>query len=1244
MNRFTQNMILTSARYAPEREYWTTKLAGEWSMSRFPTDRLHVANSENRAVVHSRIEGETYERLSHISNGSLTALYMELLVGITYLLHRYTGHDDIVVGMPGFQGNQEEAQSRASLYALRTTMQPDDTGKDMLLRIKEAVTEARKNRNIPYELIKDQLQVQEIEGSALFSTVVAMRNLHEILPEWSADICFIFDAQPDRLDLQVEYDTALYQEQTVEQIVRHLGRALDLAFGEINRQVKGSNILLEDEYQRSVVEYNDTKTDYPRDKALHQLFVEQAVRTPHKIALLEENGSMTYQELHEKSNQCARYLLDLGVQIGDRVALIAYRNATTIVHLLGILKAGAAYVPIEPDAPEERKEMVLQNSGSKLILEADAYVHRGMSAFSTDDVEIPYDADRLAYVLYTSGSTGVPKGAAIAHYSALNTVWDINSRYDVTEQDRMIAISSLCFDLSVYDLFGTFALGASLVLIPSQRDIPKIVELVNRFQVTIWNSVPAIFDLASAYLQEGYLNHDLRLVMLSGDWIPVELHKKALPFFPNCQMVSLAGLTEVSIWSMYHPIDDRVLGMASIPFGKPMANQQCYVLDRDLMPCPYGVEGEMYIGGYGLAIGYFNDEERTRQSFIEHPVFGRIYKTGDHGIINRDGFIEMRGRKDFQIKIRGYRIETKEIQVALLKHAQIQAAAVKACGEHGKHYLTAYIVGAGDVTDAELREFLSNLVPDYMIPTFFVRLEALPLSSNGKVDLKALPDPEISLESTAVYEAPRNELEEKLALIWQEVLGVERIGVHDNFFSLGGDSLKALWVINKLAADYLIEINDMFEKQTISELAEVLVTKTDNVKKRIERVKEAQSTPVDEHTPELEAKVELYKSNYRSYENTDLNPVIEYEHILLTGGTGYLGAHLVKQLMESTSARLTLVVRGRDQADAEKRFLRQIDHYHTLEWFEAYRDRVEVLQGDVSQERLGLEADHYTALAESVDCIINSAGNVKHYGPYDDFYGPNVESVIRVIEFAKRGRQKDINHISTIGLASGTVPDQLFTYFTEYDRNVGQVLDSFYHMTKMEAEELLEAARAEGLRVNLFRMGNLVFESHSGKFQSNIVDNAFYAMFRSALRLGIVPEQVRYMVDFTFIDYASKAVVNLFNRSELRNELYHIVNPDYLDAPRLTELMAPYFDLKRVPLSDYLDALVERYGNEEDSESIQNILIYIGIFNPAPTLTTFRILGNKTNYLLERMGFEWPTLQEEHIRKMVEYNRSVGFY
>lgn len=1244
MNRYTQNMVLTSARYAPEREYWTTKLAGEWSMSGFPTDRPHSNGSGPRAVVSSRLEGETYERLSHISNGSSTALYMELLVGITYLLHRYTGHDDIVVGMPGFPGNQEEALSRASLYALRTEITADDTGKDLLLRIKESVTEARKHRNISYEWIKDQLNVQQIEGSALFGTVVAMRNLHDLLPEWPADLCFIFEAQPDGLELQVDYDTDLYQEATIEQIVRHLVRVFDLTFGEINRPLKGSNILLDDEYQHSVTDYNDTQIDYPRDKALHQLFVEQAARTPQAIALLEEHGSMTYQELHEKSNQCAHYLLEQGVQIADRVALIAYRNANTIVHLLGILKAGAAYVPIEPDAPEERKAMVLQNSGSTLILEADAYLHRGMSAYSTDDVTVPYDPDRLAYVLYTSGSTGIPKGAALAHYSALNTVWDINRRYDVTASDRMIAISSLCFDLSVYDLFGTLALGASLVLIPSQRDIPKIVELVNKFQVTVWNSVPAVLDLAASYLQAGYLNHDLRLAMLSGDWIPVELHKKVLPFFPNLQMISLAGLTEVSIWSFYHPIDDRVLGMASIPFGKPLSNQQCYVLDRDLMPCPYGVEGEMYIGGLGLAIGYFNDEERTRQSFIEHPLFGRIYKTGDHGIMNREGLIEMRGRKDFQIKIRGYRIETKEIQVALLKHPQIQAAAVKACGEHGKHYLTAYIVENGHVTDAELRTFLSHLVPDYMIPTFFMRIGALPLSSNGKVDLKALPDPEIQVESDVAYEAPRNELEEKLALIWAEVLGVERIGVHDNFFVWGGDSLKALWVINKLATDYLIEINDMFDKQTISELAEVLVTKTDNVKKRIERVKEAQSIPVDEHTPALQAKLETYESNYRSYSNTDLDSVIEYEHILLTGGTGYLGAHLLKQLLESTSARLTLVVRGREQADAEQRLLRQIDHYHTLEWFDAYRDRVEVLQGDVSQERLGLEASSYAELTERVDCIINSAGNVKHYGPYDDFYGPNVESVIRVLEFAKAGRQKDINHISTIGLASGTVPGELFTYFTEYDRNVGQVLDSFYHMTKMEAEELLEAARAEGLRVNLFRMGNLVFESHSGKFQSNIVDNAFYAMFRSALRLGIVPEQVRYMVDFTFIDYASKAVVNLFNRSALRDELYHIVNPDYQDASRLTDLMAPYFDLKRVSLNDYLDALVERYGNAEDSESIQNILIYIGIFNPAPTLTTFRILGNKTNYLLERMGFEWPTLQEEHIRKMVEYNRSVGFY
>lgn len=1245
-NQLTQNIMLTSARYAPEREYWLKNLAGEWSMSGFPTDRTRriAGSAQAHATLTTQIDGETYERLGKISNGNPLALYMELVSGVSYLLYRYTGSDDIVIGMPDSKINEESEQMTSSLYALRTIFQPEDTGRDVLLRVKEAVTAARKHRGIPYELIKEQLPVQDVEGAPLFRTLVALRDVHDMTQLGHGDFSFLFDAEPDALHVQVVYDAELYDLETVEQIVRHLNRVLDQTFGEINRPLSQIELLLEDEYQQIAVDYNDTKTDYPSDKALHQLFVEQAARIPQQVAVLADGISMTYQELHDKSNQCAHFLLERGIEVGDRVAVITKRNANTVVHMLGILKAGAAYVPIEPDAPEERKASVLQNSGCRYVLEPDAYEQENMSASSIDDPGVPYDPERLAYIIYTSGSTGTPKGVAISHRAGLNTVWEINRRFGVGEQDRVIGISSMCFDLSVYDLFGTLAAGATLVMVPSNRNIPQLLEAVETHQITVWNSVPAILGLAAETLQDGFRNHSLRLVLLSGDWIPVDLYGKVKPFFPNVQMYGLAGPTEISIWCNCHPIDQVEFPEASIPLGRPTANQRCYVLNRDLQLCPYGVEGEIYVAGDGLAIGYYNDDERTRATFLEHPRFGRVYKSGDQGMIKRDGLLRILGRKDFQIKLRGYRIETNEIQVALLQYPAVQSAVVKAVGTGSEQSLCAYLVTDGEVGVDELRSFLERRLPDYMIPSYFVRLEQLPLSPNGKVDLKALPAPVGNVTTTSVrYEAPRNEVEEKLVAIWQEVLGLERVGVHDNFFALGGDSMKALRVITLLATDYLLEIQDMFEEQTIAKLSEAMMLKSDNVKKRIEQLKEAQSVIVDEQTPELQAWMEMYESNYRSYDSTDLSQVIAYEHILLTGGTGYLGAHLLKQLLESTSARLHLIVRGRDNADAERRLLRQIEHYHGALWFEQYRDRVQVLQGDVAGERLGLSTDVYEELAERVDCIINSAGNVKHYGPYEDFYQPNVQSVERILEFAAAGRKKDINHISTVGLASGTVPGKLFTYYTEYERSVGQDLDNYYHVTKMEAEELFENARAKGQSVNIFRMGNLVFESHSGKFQSNIEDNAFYATVRSAIHLGIVPEQVRYLVDFTFIDYASKAVAQLFNRAELRDETYHIINPDYIDIPRLTGLLAPYFDLKHVSLNEYLDTLADRYSDPLYSDYVQNIFTFIGIFNPTPTLTTFRILAHKTNHLLHHIGFEWPELTEEHVQKMIEYCRDVEF-
>ncbi|ARU60242.1 hypothetical protein CBW65_03575 [Tumebacillus avium] len=1247
LDRYSQNMMLTSGKYAEEKKYWQDKLDGH-EMCGFPADRLRQDSAAYRpALLTSSLHGETFQTWNRVSNGASLAWYMSLLLGVTYLLHRYTGKRDLTVGMPGFTQHAEGGRNR--FYALRTDLLHGDTGRDLLLRIKETVTEARKYHHITYEMLR--LQEMGVAGLAAdsllpqFQTLVLMSNLHDLrqVEELQADTVFAFELQADRVEIKLCYNELLYEAATMEGLLRHFQRVMTLVAGGLEEQLSLHDLLLADERERMLVRFNDTGALFPLDQTLHQLLAVQAAATPDQIAARTETGDLTYRELHEKSNQFAHWLTAQGVEPGERVAILAERSLLTLVQLFGILKAGATYVPLEPDAPRERMEQVLAGSGCQRVVSAASCDWDTVFGLSTEDLDLTVAPDALAYVIYTSGSTGVPKGVATTHRAALNTIFDINQKFTVGAADTVIGISSLCFDLSVYDIFGTVAAGATLVLVPDQRDLKGIVTLAAQHGVTVWNSVPAILDLAVPYLEEMGVGSQLRLFLLSGDWIPVGLFGKVKSILPAAQMISLGGATEGAIWSIYYPMVQAEPG-TSVPYGSPLANQRIYVLSDDLQPCPYGVEGEICIGGAGVAVGYYNDPVRTAAAFVEHPEYGRLYKTGDYGVFTRHGYIKLHGRRDFQVKIHGFRVETQEIQAALTGLDGIVEAVITARGEReADKALCAYYVSTVPYGVEELRTGLQARLPAYMIPVYFVQMAMLPLSANGKIDLSALPHPDGSVRRGEAYEAPRNEVEERLAVVWQEVLQVERIGIHDNFFSLGGDSMKALRVIAKLNVDFSLEINDLFEKQTIANLAQSVFLQAGNLKRRIEQLKEFERMIGRPETVESQAyRLPEYQARNAAYAGIDSAARKTYRHIMLTGSTGYLGAHLLKQLLESTDSRVYTLVRGED---AQSRLEQKLAFYHGADWFATYQERVEIIPGDLSLDRFGLSEAEYAELAGRIDCILNPAANVKHYGRYEEFFGPNIHGVEELIEFAASGTHKDIHHICTVGIASGTVEGQPFAYYTEYDTDLGQTTDNFYHRTKMEAERLLLRAREErGLNVSIYRTGNLVFQSHSGKFQENIEDNAFYALIGATVKLQIVPEAATFLMDFTFVDEASRAILQLFDRADLQNEIWHVVNPNIVDIGHLANMLASEgVELNALPLDDFLDYLAERYGDHPDSRFVEHILRYIGIFSVPPRLTHFHVLADKTAGLLARTGFSWSGLEPGHVKKMLAYCRAVQF-
>ncbi|TPK79088.1 amino acid adenylation domain-containing protein [Mesorhizobium sp. B2-4-13] len=579
---------------------------------------------------------------------------------------------------------------------------------------------------------------------------------------------------------------------------------------------------------------------------LEQSFEQQAVRHPDRLAVIAGERRMSYGELRRRALGIARMLRARNVQPGQLVAVSMGKGWEQVAAVLGILYAGAAYVPIDPELPQERRNLLFSGSGATIALTQQSLdsslawpaglERMAVDALADQETDAIVSADGttadLAYVIFTSGSTGMPKGVMIDHRGAANTIADLNARYGVNHDDKVLALSSLSFDLSVYDIFGTLAAGGAIVMPDATRakEASHWRDLVQEHGVTIWNSVPALMQLAVEGTH-GAIMPSLRLVMLSGDWIPLNMPERIRPAAPNAAIFSLGGATEASIWSILYPIGRIDPEWRSIPYGHAMEHQSIHVLDGDLAVCPPWVPGDLYIGGIGVALGYWRDEAKTATSFITHPVTGeRLYRTGDLGRYLGDGEIEFLGRKDFQVKIQGFRVECAEVEAALLAGTEVGATVVSAATDSaGTRHLVAYVVAKDQqrgLDTAALRERLRATLPAYMVPTFFLPLDRLPLSDNGKVVRSALPKPDFgSRESVErAYAPPRAGLEEGVAELWRDVLAISDIGREDNFFALGGSSFAGMRLMARLEERFAQRVSfpTLIAHPTVAGLAAVL--------------------------------------------------------------------------------------------------------------------------------------------------------------------------------------------------------------------------------------------------------------------------------------------------------------------------------------------------------------------------------------------------------------------------------------
>lgn len=801
-------------------------------------------------------------------------LFMMLLAAFQVLLVRYTGQEDCVVGTPVANRPRTELEGIIGCFinmlVLRNDLSGNPTFAEVLQRVRTTTLEGYRHQEVPFERIVAELQPErDLSRHPLVQVVFALQTTPT--PP-TTDIAGLrqtpLDIHPGtvRFDLEVQlwdtgeqlegfidYSTDLFEEISIARLARHFTTLLEGVASDPTQPIARLPLVSEEERQIIRHEWNATAADYPHDACLHQLFEQQAAATPHAIAVIAGQRSIRYGELNQRANQLAHYLHRLGVEPGTTVGVCVGRSLDLVIGLLGILKAGGTYVPLDPAYPTERLAYMLDHSQAPVLLTQTERLERcpavgtgrvvcldtEWDTIARMDTQNPISRaspDTLAYIIYTSGSTGKPKGVMIPHRGAVNTIHDVNSRFRVSPQDCVLALSSFSFDLSVYDCFGTLAAGATLVLPDPDAagDPSHWAHLVAQHRVSIWNSVPTLMKLLLDYAEShpDVSLASLRLALLSGDWIPLPLPERLKQMVNGIQVVSLGGATEGSIWSILYPIERTDPTWSSIPYGRPMANQQVFVFNTALEPCPVLVPGELYIGGVGVARGYWCDPQKTAASFIPHPQTGEwLYRTGDMGRYLPDGTIEFLGRRDQQVKIRGFRIELGEIEATLLRHPAVRDAVLLARddtpGPPGDKRLVAYVVPVGAEPPApdNLRQFLAASLPDYMLPSAFVFLDAIPHTPNGKVDRKALPAPDTGRPDTGTgYAMPRSPLEQMLTSIWAETLHLERVGIHDSFFALGGHSLLAIQLVGRIEREtgQAISLISFFQHPTVAGLSPLL--------------------------------------------------------------------------------------------------------------------------------------------------------------------------------------------------------------------------------------------------------------------------------------------------------------------------------------------------------------------------------------------------------------------------------------
>ncbi|SEA06395.1 amino acid adenylation domain-containing protein/thioester reductase domain-containing protein [Pseudobutyrivibrio sp. ACV-2] len=1144
--------------------YWKGRLHERIQALEIPTDEKRAAVHIYKAAVEQYpLSKELLDELNLFSIRYGISKEKFFLTVFKIILMKYSNLSEINIGTSICDKRQESLKQvmgpMSNLVLLSDDLDEDKSFIDIAEIVGNTLDDAREHSVIPFDKLVMEINPEnDMSRTALFDILYNYRveendyricELDYNLGWGKYDYNLLVKENPSGINFIMTYNGLYFKESTIKRLLKNIEKLCSWVLENPNTSIVEADYISDAEKQYLLNEWNETYKGTLSNKAIHQVFEEKAAQFKDRIAITDEVFEITYDALNKKANRIANYLKKKGVADEDKVAIILDKSIDCLAIILGILKAGACYVPMNTHLPIERIDYMLKDCNAKICIVSENFISdRQLSPAlvtckelakecenESEEFASHYNPNGLAYIIYTSGTTGKPKGVLLEHKSVTRLIQDNAALFNFTENDVWTMFHSYNFDFSVWEMYGCLLNGGKLVIVSEDaaRDVKRFRRMLVENEVTILNQTPSAFYVLDKE-EATYENKELsvRMIIFGGEALNTAKLKGWASRYEDTEFINMYGITETTIHVTFRRLTRDIIENGVNTIGKPLPTYKGYVLDKNMQLVPAGVKGEFVVGGSGVARGYLNLPELTNQKFIDNPFASgeRLYRSGDLVRINADGELEYLGRIDKQVQIRGFRIEIGEIETRLLSHPTIQEVSVLSQDNGmGSLELVAFLVikEGTKVNSIDLSNYLKNTLPDYMVPAKFLKVDAIPLTSNGKVDERKLRELEgESLGSGEEFVEATTELQKQLVEIFRQTINTEKIGIYDNYFHLGGNSIlvtKLTYLINE---KFKVEVpyRYFFTKPTVKAVEDYIVNA--NPKNAEADVTEGWEADLDMPLA-IEAGV--------PYANT-------CENVLLTGATGFLGAYLLKSLLEKTDCNIYCLVRAEDAVKAFERVASNLKYYGIDVLSQLHR--VKAIAGDLGQPLLGLNENQFAELANTVDEIYHN-GAIALYGySYEQLRAANVLGTAEIIKLAAQAKRKAIHYVSTVSVFDGSAKNKVL----EDDiPDCGKLKNQGgYGMTKLVAEALLRKAREQGLKVNIYRPGRIVGCTENGACQTK---DFLWMLVRACVEINSfmdsnVPSEMTpvdlladTIVDISKADIENNHTVNLNMRQNISAEL-----------------------------------------------------------------------------------------------------------